>query len=698
MSAMPGPSQPMAVSNNSKVEILPSASGSIPSIEAAPFEPCASSHAVFLFAQGSTILCLHHYTLAIQRRFEKHSRDVRWIEVDNISVCHPGRVVLSYDVGQTAIVWDLETGDQVSRFVSYEAFQVAQWMRNGKVVFGDTKGHVILFEPGTGDHIATATIYEPITAIAPFDDCKRYAIGYKNGLILLTTLQPAFAVLHSLAAYPELSTVISLTFHRPSSESDNYILAGQTANGDLRVWAIPKLVITDTPRVIRLVRGSTSNTPSRHWISWSRNGRIVQFSEGRIWAWDVRTKEVTYEAIPTVEGIRAIAAYGPTSRLFTLGPDFTVQQYDVERAQLVANVRHMPMVISPRTFEDTTLNSTKQRWRLSSAADISDSGLGSPKLHPQRPGTTEFSDSGFGSLRPYDGREESSNTSGVQETSRIANERPGQIMSAPRIHVADHAELHEIESQISNTQDIGSHLEVLNIPEIMVAEEHLTKLLKINEEILKILNGVPDIMESSRLQRNLSRLLKTFYIDLFAEATSNLRKSTANLLRSHNARHRISKSIVGRLKRSECDPSSEDDSEPARPIHRKSLADVEAWIRNNMAFSEPIASLDDELPRISHMEEFVLKGPAFKRLLANLQLFVIPSRYAQLKRILMTIPKERVNFSYYIHQDWLSKCKCSLQQGLVDMSLWEGAIRRRIPESGLSVPMLAPTPAAPIGD
>jgi hypothetical protein len=43
---------------------------------------------------------------------------------------------VSYDAGQTAIVWDCMTGDEIARFASYENLTVAAWMRNGNVAFG----------------------------------------------------------------------------------------------------------------------------------------------------------------------------------------------------------------------------------------------------------------------------------------------------------------------------------------------------------------------------------------------------------------------------------------------------------------------------------------------------------------------------------------------------------------------------------
>lgn len=82
------------------------------------------------------MLCLHHDTLAVERRFEKHTKDIQLITADNVSETGAGRLVVTYDVGQTAIVWDLLTGEQLSRFVSYESLKVAHWMRNGNIAFG----------------------------------------------------------------------------------------------------------------------------------------------------------------------------------------------------------------------------------------------------------------------------------------------------------------------------------------------------------------------------------------------------------------------------------------------------------------------------------------------------------------------------------------------------------------------------------
>jgi hypothetical protein len=66
--------------------------------------------------------------------------------------------------------------------------------------------------------------------------------------------------------------------------------------------------------------------------------------------WDVRTKRVTYESVPTVDGLVGITNYGSSASLFTLGRNHTVQQYDLNpsaRPMLVQNVQHVPAKLPP---------------------------------------------------------------------------------------------------------------------------------------------------------------------------------------------------------------------------------------------------------------------------------------------------------------------------------------------------------------
>lgn len=99
-------------------------------------EPCAATASFLLYAQRNQILVLHHDTLSIERRFEKHREDVLWVAVDNVSDRGSGRLAVSFDVGRTAIVWDILSGGEVARFSAYEHMRVATFMRNGNIAFG----------------------------------------------------------------------------------------------------------------------------------------------------------------------------------------------------------------------------------------------------------------------------------------------------------------------------------------------------------------------------------------------------------------------------------------------------------------------------------------------------------------------------------------------------------------------------------
>jgi hypothetical protein len=79
----------------------------------------------------------------------------------------------------------------------------------------------------------------------------------------------------------------------------------------------------------------------------------------------VRTKHVTFDPIPTLANIRGLAVYGPGASLFTLGPNNTAQQYDLNiPAQLVANVQHPANLLPP----SPPVSIEEQKKQKSSAA------------------------------------------------------------------------------------------------------------------------------------------------------------------------------------------------------------------------------------------------------------------------------------------------------------------------------------------
>ncbi|KAJ0167925.1 hypothetical protein CTA2_12018 [Colletotrichum tanaceti] len=314
------------------------------------FEPCAATASMFLYAQGSSIVCCHHDTLTIERRFSSHSDEVQLLAVDTQSEIGAGRLVVSYDAGQTAIVWDIMTGDEVARFASYEHLTTAAWMRNGNVAFGNTQGNIILFEPTTSEHISSRTIDQiAVTALAPAADCRTFAIGYQNGSLLVATLQPRFTILHNLGTSRAPSPIVTLNWHASSSRQKSDMLASQTNDGDMRVWSVSKSYSSDDPaKIVRILKRTDNYQVGPNWMGWSKNGRIIQYSESETLSWDVRTKHVTWDSIPTLEHVRGLAVYGPGASLFTLGVNNTVQQFDLNTPSIiVANVQHPANLLPP---------------------------------------------------------------------------------------------------------------------------------------------------------------------------------------------------------------------------------------------------------------------------------------------------------------------------------------------------------------
>ncbi|KAL7755468.1 hypothetical protein ACKLNR_014566 [Fusarium oxysporum f. sp. zingiberi] len=340
------------------------------------FDPCTATASMFLYAQGSSVVCCHHDTLTIERRFSRHADEVQLLAVDNQSEAGVGRFVVSYDAGQTAIVWDLMTGDEISRFACYDHLTVAAWMKNGNVAFGNTKGSIIIFEPSTSEHVSSRTIDQiAVTALAPSADCRTFAIGYQNGSLFVATLQPRFTILHNLTTSRGPSPIVNLAWHASSSRQKSDMLAVQMRDGDLRVWSVAKKYSADDPaKVVRNLRKAEIFMDGPNWMAWSKSGRIIQYSDSQTQSWDVRTKHVTHDPIPTLDLVRGLAVYGPGAMLFTLGPNSTVQQFDLTSpAIMVANVQHSANLLppSPPVSEETGDRSATSATTIASESETS---------------------------------------------------------------------------------------------------------------------------------------------------------------------------------------------------------------------------------------------------------------------------------------------------------------------------------------
>ncbi|KAK6349513.1 hypothetical protein TWF696_005797 [Orbilia brochopaga] len=310
--------------------------------------PCTSTASLFIFSQGSSITCVKHDSLQLERRFEAHNADITLIAADTNSENGDGQVI-SLDASKEAVVWDSASGEEISRFTAYEEIRVATFLRNGTIALGDNMGNIILFDPVRSEAVSCRTFQIPICALAPSADSKFFAIGYQNGTVIIATLMPTFVIHHTLAsgsasAFP----VTVLAWHGSSSRQKSDMLATQTNDGDLKVWSIAKPIDGgEAARVVRVLKKPDAYPSRRNWMSWSRNGRILQYSDYDTSIWDVRTKKVTWEGVMNKSNILALTVYGPKGLMFTIDRQQNVQQYNLYPPQLMANVQHIPANAPP---------------------------------------------------------------------------------------------------------------------------------------------------------------------------------------------------------------------------------------------------------------------------------------------------------------------------------------------------------------
>jgi hypothetical protein len=104
---------------------------------------------------------------------------------------------------------------------------------------------------------------------------------FSNGSLMIAALQPRFMILHNLTTSRGPSPIVTLAWHASSSRQKSDMLATQTNDGDLRVWSIAKSpTSSDTAKVVRVLKRTDNYMTGPNWLGWSKNGRIIQFSEG----------------------------------------------------------------------------------------------------------------------------------------------------------------------------------------------------------------------------------------------------------------------------------------------------------------------------------------------------------------------------------------------------------------------------------
>lgn len=152
-------------------------------------------------------------------------------------------------------------------------------------------------------------------------------------------------------------------------------------------------------------------------------------------SWDVRTKHVTFDKIPTLEHIKGLAVYGPGASLFTIGANNTVQQFDLNApAVMVANVQHPANLLPPSppvSIEEqekgaaTTSDSEMGSIQISADISESDEDRVPPMARIARAGNMHSSDED-----QYRTASPASSRSGASDVSSTSSRTPGRYQAS----------------------------------------------------------------------------------------------------------------------------------------------------------------------------------------------------------------------------------------------------------------------------
>ena len=239
------------------------------------------------------------------------------------------------------------------------------------------------------------------------------------------------------------------------------------------------------------------------------------------WSWDVRTKHIQCEPIPTVEGVRGLANYGSQATLFTLGPDYTVQQYELSPARMVKQARFNPMLPPP------VPQKSNQSKHIPGAAP--------PMAVPSKPDTVSersgYSDRG--------GRSERSGPVSFSTIQRAANEmsvieqarRERSAMASPTVSTSSRADsISSLSSNrllyprqgppsISSRAPSGTTFSTMS-PSMLGRDSMISGTSMYASTYSMASSGRRS--KGSRLQQEVLRSPESHYIDLFPRTRSRL--------------------------------------------------------------------------------------------------------------------------------------------------------------------------------
>ena len=315
------------------------------------------------------------------------------------------------------------------------------------------------------------------------------------------------------------------------------------------------------------------------------------------------------------------------------------------------------------TCMPTSLRSTPGGFRQDSAAEAPDHqtsiGTSEAPVIPVSIGVSDgilHSDSGYASMaKPLS---DVSKDPGIRDTPD-----PTGVVEPGDKYVTT---AKDVQSIISDTQDIASLLSSSRTAHQNLAEEVFASALatQLSQRI-----SCEDVLQRvgiDRLQRNLRRSLKLFYLDLCQVAGTNLEKASVQVFRSRNARTRVSREIVEILRTLQDGSVYSNQHMLKSHVDKKAL--IEDWISKTREHTtkgelgpvdipnksvnideEATSDSDDEsidqdtgnesvFPHTAEVEAFLFQGQPLQDLTTRINALSLSKDHQPLLRVLLSLP------------------------------------------------------------
>ena len=281
-------------------------------------------------------------------------------------------------------------------------------------------------------------------------------------------------------------------------------------------------------------------------------------------SWDVRTKNITCERIGTAAKIKGVAVYGPGGIAFAVGPDNTVERFDLCPSPPISTtteVQEPPLTeppVSPAVDPNKMFSShqpaevdMRKPDRLGASPQSTFESLVTlvdPPGHDADVFSAEssapFWSEATGSTKATTAPDYLSANAVVPEQVDKADSMTFYNYAAPNPHFERPRQenVDDLQSILSVNEDIESLASSASTsPESReTAVNVFIKGCTDDDELLAMYQEAASRMDEARFVRNHTRLLKTFFLDLTAEVGTPAQLAAVRFLRLRSERTRIS--------------------------------------------------------------------------------------------------------------------------------------------------------------